>query len=52
MVFDLEKYSMDYCKEETKPRIRWVDICKGIAIILMILGHIKGSYLGCRQYVV
>ena len=34
---------MERSKGKSKSRVQWIDICKGIAIILMILGHIKGK---------
>lgn len=35
--------SVESSIKKTGSRIQWIDICKGIAIVLMILGHIKGK---------
>ncbi|MCM1135406.1 MAG: acyltransferase family protein, partial [Clostridium sp.] len=33
-----------------KQRVVWIDIAKGIAIILVVVGHVNGSYYAAGQY--
>lgn len=34
-----------------KKRVDWIDVAKGIAIILVVVGHVGSSYHGSGQYV-
>lgn len=36
------KYIMDHSITDKDGKIYWVDVCKGIGILFVVLGHIAG----------